>query len=520
MPTPLLPASPFGPTRRDFLNRVGLIGGSSLVMTALSAWDLMAEPAGPRPRLSGRPAKNKVLILGAGTSGLVLAYELVKLGYDVHVLEARGRVGGIVWSVRRGDEHTEIGGERQVCTWDAGQYVNAGAWRIPHSHEGVLGYCRELGVPMQVFLNDSDANYFYYEGKAAGSLAGQRIRMREVKADLIGQVNELLVKAVDARQLDLPLSADDQKRLTDFLIRQGYLDGSTRTYKAFADRGEGDPIALAKLLEAGFGNRLRSIPPMEGTQAAPMFQPIGGMDQICQALHRAIGPKRLTFNAEIQSVHQDDAGVKVVYRDTRSGTTTALAADYVVACLPLSILSGLDINLSDEMMQAVKRVTYSNSAKIGLAMKRRFWEEDDRIFGGHLYSNLPIGEFSYPSYDYFTKKGVLLGLYANGPIGDLIDQPVQARIEHVLTHASKVHPQIRTEFESGYAVFWKKVPYSLGGYATVRAASLREQLSKVENRIVIGSAATAPRSLPDWQEGAVAAGWQALESVHARAMRG
>jgi monoamine oxidase len=172
------------------------------------------------------------------------------------------------------------------------------------------------------------------------------------------------------------------------------------------------------------------------------------------------------------------------------------------------------------MMQAVKRVTYSDSAKIGLAMKRRFWEEDDRIFGGHLYSNLPIGEFSYPSYDYFTKKGVLLGLYSNGPIADLLERTVAQRIEHVLTHASKVHPQIRAEFESGYAVYWKKVPYSNGGYATVRAVSLREQLSKVENRIVIGSAATAPRSLPDWQEGAVAAGWQALQSVHNRAMRG
>jgi monoamine oxidase len=210
----------------------------------------------------------------------------------------------------------------------------------------------------------------------------------------------------------------------------------------------------------------------------------------------------------------------VVYRDTKSGKKTELTADFVVACLPLSILSGLDINLSDTMMEAVKRVTYSDSAKIGLAMKRRFWEEDDRIFGGHLYSNLPIGEFSYPSYDFFTKKGVLLGLYSNAAIGDLANQPIQARIEHVLTHASKVHPQIRAEFESAYAVYWRKVPYSLGGYATVRAVSLREQLSKVENRIVIGSAATAPRSLPDWQEGAVAAGWQALQSVHERAMRG
>ncbi|MEP7118917.1 MAG: FAD-dependent oxidoreductase [Acidobacteriota bacterium] len=507
-------------TRRGFLEHLGAIGGSSLVMTALSSWDLMAEGAGQRPALTGRPARSKVVILGAGTSGLVVAHELGKLGYDYQVLEARDRVGGIAWSVRRGVEHTEIGGEKQVCNWDEGQYVNVGPWRIPYSHTGILGYCSELGVPMQVFLNDSDANYFYYEGTAAGALSNRKIRMREVKADLTGQINELLVKAIDQRQLDLPMTPDDQKRLTDFLVRHGYLDPSTRTYKAFADRGEGDPIKLAALLEAGFGNRLRSVPPMEGTTAAPMFQPVGGMDQICKGFQRAIGPKRLTFNAAIDSVHQDETGVKVVYTDTKSGKKTEVTADFVVACLPLSILSGLDINLSDTMKDAMKRVTYSDSAKVGLAMKRRFWEEDDGIFGGHLYSNLPIGEFSYPSYDYFTKKGVLLGLYANGPIADLINRPVAARIEHVLEHASKVHPQIRAEFESGYAVFWKKVPYSQGGYATVRAVSLREQISKMENRIVIGSAATAPRSMPDWQEGAVAAGWQALQSVHERAMRG
>ena len=183
------------------------------------------------------------------------------------------------------------------------------------------------------------------------------------------------------------------------------------------------------------------------------------------------------------------------------------------------MLSGIDINLSDDMKAAIKRVTYSDSAKIGLAMKRRFWEEDDRIFGGHLYSNLPIGEFSYPSYDYFQKKGVLLGLYSNGPIQDLTSRTIPQRVEHVLMHASKVHPQMRAEFESAYVVYWRKVPYSLGGYATVRGAALREQLSKVENRILIGSAATAPKSLPDWQEGAVSAAWQALTSLHERAMR-
>ena len=506
-------------TRRGFLHQLGAIGGSSLVMTAMSSWDLMAGPAGQRPELTGRPAKARVLVLGAGLSGLVVGYELGKLGYDYQILEARDRVGGLQWTVRRGTEHTEVGGERQVCTFDEGQYINVGPWRIPHSHAGVLGYCKELGVPLQVFLNESDASYFFYEGTAAGSLSNRRVRLREVKADMAGEINELLIKAIDQQKLDLPLSADDQKLLTDFLVNQGYLDATTRTYKAFANRGEGDPYQLAALLHAGFGNRLRSVPAMEGTMAAPMFQPIGGMDEIAKGFQRAMGAGRITFNAEIQSVHQGEAGVKVVYLDTRSGQRTELAADYVVACLPLNILAGIDINLSTDVMQAVKDIPYSNSAKIGLAMKRRFWEEDDRIFGGHLYSNLPLGEFSYPSYDYFTTKGVLLGLYANGPVGNLIDQPVQARIEHVLAHASKVHPQIRTEFESGYAVFWKKVKHNLGGYATVRDAARRVTLQQVDNRIIIGSAAATPRSAPDWQEGAVSAGWHALTSVHERAMR-
>ncbi len=507
-------------TRRRFLEHLGAIGGSSLVIGAMSSWDMMAASAGQRPELSGRPANARVVVLGAGLSGLVAAYELGRLGYDYRVLEARDRVGGLQWSVRRGSTHTEVGGEKQTCTFDEGQYVNVGPWRIPAAHEGVLNYCKELGVAVEVFLNESDANYFFYEGSAAGPLSNRRVRLREVKADLTGQVNELLVKALDKHTLDLPLTAEDQDRLKTFLVRQGYLDSTSGAYKAFDIRGEGDPYALADLLRAGFGNRLRSVSPTEGTTAGMVFQPVGGMDQISKAFQRAIGPGRITFNADVQSVRQSETGVTVTYRDTASGKTTELGADYVIVAMPLNIVSALDINLSDELMKAVKDVTYSNSAKIGLAMKRRFWEEDDQIFGGHLYSNLPIGEFSYPSNGCFTKKGVLLGLYSNGPIGNLIDQPISARVEHVLTHASKVHPQIRAEFESGYAVFWKKVPYNLGGYASGRNVERRKALAKMDNRIVIGSAATAPKSEPDWQEGAVAAGWQALKTVHERAMHG
>jgi monoamine oxidase len=485
----------------------------------MTSWDLMAGQAGKRPALSGRPARARVLVLGAGVSGLVVAYELGRLGYDYHVLEARDHVGGLAWTVRRGTSHTEIGGERQACTFDAGLYVNVGAWRIPYTHTGVLNYCRELGVPLELFVNEAENAYFYYEGQDVGPLANRRVRLHEVKADMIGYTNELLVKALDQGQLDLPVTAEDKQRFLSYLVAQGYLDSSDRRYKAFAIRGPGNPYDFAALLRSGFSQRMRSVPATSGTTAAPMFQPVGGMDQFPKGFERAIGTSRITFNADVQSVRQSESTVKVAYVDTKNGRNRELSADFVVVCMPLSVLSDVDVNLSPELIAAVKATTYSNSAKVGLAMKRRFWEEDDQIFGGHLYSDLPLGEFSYPSNDYFSRKGVLLGMYVNGPVGDLLDRSTQERVEHVLTHASKVHPQIRQEFESAYAVWWRKVKYSQGGYAAGVTPARRAQLTGVDNRIIIGSAATAPESSPDWMEGAVAAGWQALTSLHDRAMR-
>jgi len=583
-------------TRRHFLEQLGLIGGSSLVMTALQSWDLMAGQAGVRPMLTGRPSNgNKVLILGAGDSGMVVGYELGKLGYDYQILEARDRVGGLAFTAKSGVEHTEIGGEKQVCNFAPGLYQNMGPWRLPYTHTGVLNYCREVGVPIEMFQNECDNSYFYYEGDQWGPLANKRVRLRQVKADMWGYTTEMIAKALDQKKLDVALSAEDRDRFLRFLVNAGFLD-SNKAYKGFPPSDENPALPLSAILEAGFDTRVRSAPSTDGTTAAPIFQPVGGMDQFPKGLERAIaqrdGSKRIQFNAEVQSVHQDDTGVKVVYADTKNGMKKhEIRADYVVVCLPMTIVAKLDINLSDDVMKIVKTVNHSESAKVALATKRRFWEEDDQIFGGHLYSNLPLGEFSYPSYGYFGKKGVLLGLYVNGatfnapsptaqggrgggggqgggrgggganaptargdsadpaaaaaaaaaaaggrggrgagPDGaprppantlfrDLGNQPVSARIEHVLTHASKVHPQLRTELESSFAVWWKNVKYSEGSYATGLAAERRQTLGKLDNRIIIGSAAVCPYSAPDWQEGAVAAAWQALKAIHDRAMR-
>lgn len=506
-------------TRRHFLERFGMVGGSALVMSAMTSWELLGAQAGPRPMLTGRPKGTRVIILGAGISGLTAGYELGKLGYDVRIIEARDRVGGVNWTVRRGSTHTEIGqgGETQVCNFDEGMYVNGGPWRIPHWHTGVLGYCKELGVPLEIFINEAEASYFYYEGDNVGPLAGKRARLREVKADMLGYTCELLTKAIDQAKLDLPLTAQDKERFVTFLVNEGYLDSADHAYKKNNGRGPGDPHDFKALLQAGFGNRIRSV--IDGTGQAPMFQPIGGMDQFTKAFQRALGDK-ITLGTEVQSIRQTDENVRTVVKNTKTGAKQELTADYCISCLPLTILSGIDVNLSPETMAAVRATPYSASAKMGLQMKRRFWEEDDRIFGGHLYSNLPLGEFSYPCNGYFGQKGVLLGFYGNGQMSGVVNMPVQSRIEHVLMHASKVHPQIRAEYENAYCVFWEKIPYSQGAYSSGGRGGGGERLAtlgKPDNRIYLGCAAVSGDG--SWMEGAVSAGWKQVKALHERVLK-
>jgi len=503
-------------TRRHVLQAFAAIGGSSLVMSTMDAWGLMGRNVAKRPVLEGRAPGTRVVVLGAGISGLVASYELCKLGYDCRLLEARNWVGGLCWTVKRGSSHTEIDGDTQICNFDDGLYFNGGAWRLPNTDKGVLGYCEELGVPLEIFIDASDTNYFYEENPEFGPLSGRKVRLREVKADLWGSTSELLTKAMDQGQIDLPLSVEDRERLVSFLVRAGYLDTEDHAYRPPTSRGNQDRHDLGALLRTGFGVRVRSL--YAGTGGpAPVFQPVGGMQEIPVAFQRALG-SRITLNAEVRSISQTSDDVRVTYRNTRTGEQSEERAAYCVCCLPMAVLKRLNVNLSAEMAAAIEDTRHSTAAKMGLQMRRRFWEQDDGIFGGHLWSrSLQLGEFSYPSNDYFSKKGILLGFYGNGGMAGLTDQPVISRVEHVLRQASKVHPQMRQEFQHAYAVWWEKIPFSLGAYGRTPGQDLLTRLSRPDGRFYIGCAGASSR--PAWIEGGIQAAWRTVELLHERAMR-
>ena len=106
------------------------------------------------------------------------------------------------------------------------------------------------------------------------------------------------------------------------------------------------------------------------------------------------------------------------------------------------------------------------SVKIGLQFKRRFWEQDEHIYGGITYTDLPITQISYPSTDYGAPgKGVLLGAYAFGPYAYefTVAAAGGARREGAGVGRA-IHPQYKDEFENGVSVGWHRVPWALGCY--------------------------------------------------------
>jgi monoamine oxidase len=502
-------------TRRALLTGIASVGGAGAAYRALHALGLSPSPdeaptySAPAQRAEG----NRVLILGAGLAGMVAAYELGKRGYRCLILEARSRAGGRCWTVRRGTVETEEGGERQECAFDEGLYFNPGPARIPHHHRAILGYCREFGVAMEVLVNENSAAYYYYEDRS-GPLSGQRVPRRAAHADLRGYISELLTKAAGDGALDAALSAQDRGRLTDFLRLYGDLDSSQR-YRGSQRRGYGvppgsgdqpgtldAPPGLGALLQAGFWENFAGE--WSYDQQMTMLQPVGGMDRIAAAFVDRVGGA-IRYGCEVRELRRIPAGVRVVYFDGGTRQVAEEVADYCICTLPLSIVKNIPSDLSANLRRAVGQVPYNASLKVGLQFARRFWEEDEAIYGGISWTNLPIRQIWYPSTGYLGRKGVLLGMYAFGndaiSLGALAPD---ARHRRVIEQGARIHPQYTREFETAYSVAWHRLRHNRGCFALYDTATRQSAYPALfESDGVVYLAGEHMSYLTGWQEGAV-----------------
>jgi monoamine oxidase len=464
-------------TRRDFLQQVGSVGGYRATYLTMQAMGLLstAVMAEPLTLQKGEAHGTKVVILGAGVAGLSAAYELGKAGYDCIILEARDRVGGRNWSIRRGTRLEMNDGTRQLCEFDPEMYWNAGPARIPSAHQAVLGYCKELGVALEVEINTSRGARLY--NPAANG--GKPVEMRQAHNDVRGEISELLGKALNRGALDKELTPQDKERMIAFLQIYGDLTpdlvfkGSTRSgYKSLPDAGDQagearDPVALRTLFDIDLWSAVLFE---EGFDfQATMFQPVGGMDRIPAAFAEKLGPV-VRLNSEVTAIKRRNNGVTIAYTDKESGQRKAVEAAYCIVTIPLKVLEPIENDFSSVHRAATRDIEYGNAVKIAW-QSRRFWEIDDEIYGGISWAKAPTVLVWYPSDRLFSQKGILLGGYATRGDADVLAvKPLQEQFELSRAAIEGLHPGHSRELEKPMAIIWSKVPYSLGIAARYKTA--------------------------------------------------
>jgi monoamine oxidase len=516
-------------TRRRFFEQLAAVGGVSLAMAGLDAlgFGFSSAQAAP-PKLSGKSAR--VVILGAGLAGLSAAYELGKAGYEVTVLEARGFAGGRSQTARKGFKHTDLAGNSQTCDFDEGLYINHGPWRIPYHHHSTLHYIRQFAVPVELFNNDNDASYVYYE-RGKGPLAGKPIRKAQIAADTRGYAAELLAKVAGKGDLDAALSPGDRQAFIAYLVTEGRLSARDLTYRGYEGRGfdvdpgaglspgpgqASTPFALTDLLHSNTWQVLSSVSTYD--QQRTMFQPVGGMDRIAAGFMKNLPRGVVRFNTVVERIQQGATGVTVSYADAK-GAKGQIQADYCLCTIPLSVLKKIQMDASKPFLAAMSGVSYSAVNKIGLQMKRRFWEEDHHIYGGHVYTDIPgVGVISLPSSNWMGRKGVILGYYAfGGDAAKISALPPAERAKFAVAAGQKVFPQYAENFETAFSFSWHLAEHNLGGWAEWSEAGRKAAypiLCEPDGRLYLAGEHLS--YLTGWQAGAIESAWQQIEKLHAR----
>jgi monoamine oxidase len=525
--------SPF--SRRDLLALIGTLAGSTAMYHAMTSLGFASDSAYQGPiKLAGDVRGASVLILGAGLAGMTAALELRKAGYKVAVLEFNQRPGGRNWTLRGGDTYVELGGQKQVCEFDDGLYLNPGPWRIPYHHRALLDYCKRLNVAIEPFVQLNHNALLH----ASGAFGGEPQRIRAIKADFQGEVSELLAKATAQGRLDEEVSAQDKEMLLQALKSWGALD-SNYAYKAnliSADvRGyakgpgggldgapvAGEPIGLSEILKSRLWRYLQTF--ASHSFQTTMLQPVGGMDMIGKAFARELGDV-IRYDSKVIRIQQGGDGVTVSYVSaTKPEAVQVAKADWCVCTIPLSILSQIPIDVGAPMKAAIDAVPYLSAVKIGLQFKRRFWEDDEAIYGGISYTDLPIRQIAYPNYGLNRGgRGVLLGAYIveGANAYEFTSMTPAERVARAVALGARIHPQYPAEFENGIAVAWHRVPSALGcaGYWTEEArAQHYNDLCQIDGRIVL--AGEHASYIPVWQEGAILSSLDAITRLHERVVK-
>ncbi len=218
------------------------------------------------------------------------------------------------------------------------------------------------------------------------------------------------------------LSREDKDALSEFLSDFGdlsddgrYLGSSRRGYDSEPGAGlnfgtEKKPFAMQEVIRSGIGRNFSFD--FGYDQAMMMFTPVGGMDRIYYAFQDRIGTDNIVFGAEVTSMKNVSEGVTVEY--IAGGSKKSITADYAICTIPPHLVERLQNNLPGDVLTALKAAKPSSSGKLGIEYSRRWWETEDRIYGGASNTDKDISQIMFPYDHYNSDRGVVVAYYSSG----------------------------------------------------------------------------------------------------------
>jgi monoamine oxidase len=449
-------------------------------------------------------APKRVIIVGAGMAGLAAGYELLRAGHDPVILEAQNRVGGRVYTLRE--------------PFAPGLYAEAGAMRIPRAHELTMAYIEKFGLNTSDFTMGNRNGYYYLNG------CKWRIKETDLDPDCLGfevaehelgkTIDEMWAEALRpfAKMLEENgegcwpeiVASYDQYSTREFLEKLGWSEGAIERFGLLANQEALMNASFLELLREEVGNYYTNMVELEG-----------GMDTLPRAFLPAL-KDHIRFGAKMVAIDQSPENVTIHYQ-TRAGRFSE-TGDYAILTVPFPMLRHVEMlkPFSRPKQRAIRQLHYDASAKILFQCRRRFWEEDEGIFGGGTMTDLPIRTVYYPDHGRDTGRGVLLASYTWSEDAQRWGSlSPDERITQALENMACIHPQIREEFEVGTSKMWHDDEFAGGAFALFdpgQQTLLHEYIVAPEGRIHFAGEHTS--LCHAWIQGAIESGLRAAYEIN------
>lgn len=432
-------------TRRDMIQRSLAAAGALLISDRAG----FASPQGKAGR---------VVVIGAGFSGLATAYELTRVGYDVTVVEARNRVGGRVIS---------------FSDMVPGKNVEGGGELIGSNHPTWMSYGKQFKLSF-LDVGEEDAEFPIV-------LNGKRLTADE--SEKLWEEMEAAFKPLleDAAKIDAdrPWTAPNAAAL-DKRTLGSWIEGLS--VSPLCKAGIDAMMTADNGVVTDWQSYLGNLAMWKGGGLekywtdSEVFRCRGGNQQLATKLVAAIGAAKIMTRTPVRSVELTQTGARVLL-----ATGKTLEADRVILTAPpstwnrIAIDPALPIGLMPQM---------GTNVKFLMGLNGTFWRRAE--LAPDLLSDGPAN-MTWHATDGQKGAGEALVAFSGGPSAEICRDWGARRTENYLTELGKVFKGIRGSF-SGKARFmdwpgdaWSKASYSFPapGQVTAQGPTLYDGLGRL-----------------------------------------